>query len=58
VPVQAVLAERLGVLQVPVLTGLPAGHGQHNAPLPFGMKAHVDARAGTLTLLGSGGGAT
>jgi muramoyltetrapeptide carboxypeptidase len=55
VPVEAVLAERLGALDVPVLAGLPAGHGRNNAPLPFGMKAQVDARAGTLTLLGSDG---
>jgi muramoyltetrapeptide carboxypeptidase len=54
VPVEVVLTERLGVLQVPVLTGLPAGHGRYNAPLPFGMRARVNTRAGTLTLLGSG----
>lgn len=46
-----VLREHLSELGVPVLAGLPFGHALlHNEPLPFGLPAHVDANAGTLTL--------
>lgn len=50
VPVEAVLHERLGQLRVPVLAGLPLGHGRENAPLPFGLRARVDARSGSLAI--------
>jgi len=46
-----VLRERLRELAVPVLAGLPFGHGlQHNEPLPFGLMAEIDAQAGRLVL--------
>lgn len=50
VAVEAVLAERLGTLGVPVLTGLPFGHGRPNVPLPLGMPAHLDANAGSVVI--------
>lgn len=39
--------ERLGK---PVLGGWPSGHGTPNRPLPLGVRATLDATAGTLTL--------
>ncbi|WP_051969691.1 hypothetical protein [Kitasatospora azatica] len=51
--VQAVLADRLGGLGIPVATGLPAGHGPLQLTVPLGSLAQL--RAGpsgtTLTLL-------
>ncbi|HEY0956860.1 MAG TPA: LD-carboxypeptidase [Roseateles sp.] len=47
----AVLADHLAALHCPVLAGWPAGHGQPNRPLPLGLRAEMDAAAGTLTLL-------
>lgn len=35
----------------PVLGGWPTGHGTPNRPLPMGLRARLDASAGTLTLL-------
>ncbi|GAA3724541.1 LD-carboxypeptidase [Plantactinospora mayteni] len=43
-----VLRERLGGLGVPVLGGLPLGHGQDQLTVPLGVKATIDAEAGTL----------
>lgn len=37
----------------PVMTGFPVGHVPHNAVLPCGVSAEVDAAAGTLRLLES-----
>lgn len=45
VPVEAVLRERLSALGVPVLLGLPFGHGRHNVPLLLGGTYDVDATA-------------
>ncbi|HWO10481.1 MAG TPA: LD-carboxypeptidase [Polyangiaceae bacterium] len=50
VPTREVLSERLGLLGVPVLAGLPVGHGRHNAPLVLGAPARLSTRAGTLTV--------
>jgi muramoyltetrapeptide carboxypeptidase len=50
VSIESVLKERLGRLRVPVLAGLPFGHGDHNEPLIFGLPASVDADRGELTL--------
>ncbi|OKI77679.1 S66 peptidase family protein [Micromonospora sp. CB01531] len=44
-----VLAERLGDLGVPVLGGLPIGHGVGQLTVPVGTPAVLDATAGTLT---------
>ncbi|RMV90813.1 Muramoyltetrapeptide carboxypeptidase [Pseudomonas caricapapayae] len=43
-----VLLERLGSLGIPVLGGLPVGHGEFNQAVPLGTQAILDADAGTL----------
>lgn len=43
-----VLAERLGDLGVPVLSGFPSGHGDECFPLLLGAHAELDADAGHL----------
>jgi muramoyltetrapeptide carboxypeptidase len=45
-----VLEGRLGGLGVPVLYGLPLGHGATLTTLPLGVQATVDADALTLTI--------
>lgn len=45
-----VLRDRLCRLGVPVLGGIPAGHGLHPPTIPLGTQATVDAGAGTLTI--------
>ncbi len=47
-----VLRERLSQLGVPVLTGLPVGHGLVNRAVPLGVQARLDAARGTLTVGG------
>jgi muramoyltetrapeptide carboxypeptidase len=47
---EEVLQERLGALGVPVLYPIPVGHGSRLATLPLGVKAVLDADAGTLTI--------
>jgi muramoyltetrapeptide carboxypeptidase len=49
VPVLDVLADRLGDLGIPVLGGLPVGHGSGQLTVPLGVRAEVDTGAGTLT---------
>jgi muramoyltetrapeptide carboxypeptidase len=47
-----VLQERTADLGIPVLAGLPIGHGETgNAALPLGVMARLDADAGRLSLL-------
>ncbi|MCC7380900.1 MAG: LD-carboxypeptidase [Deltaproteobacteria bacterium] len=46
-----VLADRLGDLGVPVLAGLPIGHGARNAAVPLGARARLDATAKQLQIL-------
>lgn len=48
VPAEAVFAERLTCLGIPVLAGLPVGHSLRNQPLPLGARAKVDANRGEL----------
>lgn len=48
--VDDVLDARLGELGVPVLYGLPVGHGATMATLPLGVQATLDADALTLTI--------
>lgn len=43
-----VLLERLGGLGIPVLGGLPVGHGDANQAVPLGTQAVLDVDAGTL----------
>lgn len=45
-----VLRDRLARLGIPVLGGLPAGHGPHPPPLPLGTQATIDTTLGTLTV--------
>jgi muramoyltetrapeptide carboxypeptidase len=48
VPLRTVLAERLGQLGVPVVTGLRFGHERWNDFVPLGVHAELDANAGRL----------
>jgi muramoyltetrapeptide carboxypeptidase len=48
--VRALLLDRLGPLGVPVLEGLPFGHGTPALTVPLGAVATLDTAAGTLTL--------
>ncbi|MFC4105581.1 S66 peptidase family protein [Micromonospora zhanjiangensis] len=50
VTVVDVLSELLGGLGVPVLGGLPIGHGVGQLTVPVGVPARLDANAGTLTV--------
>ncbi|WP_262282312.1 LD-carboxypeptidase [Micromonospora sp. MA102] len=45
-----VLTERLGDLGVPILGGLPIGHGPDQLTVPVGTPAILDATTGTLTV--------
>lgn len=45
-----VLRDRLHRLNVPILGGLPLGHGGNTESLPVGTMATLDADAGTLTV--------
>jgi muramoyltetrapeptide carboxypeptidase len=45
-----VLEERLEPLGVPVVYGMPLGHGKHLAALPLGVTCTLDADARTLTV--------
>jgi muramoyltetrapeptide carboxypeptidase len=47
---EEVLEDRLGGLGIPVLYGLPLGHGASLATIPLGVDATVDADALTLTI--------
>jgi muramoyltetrapeptide carboxypeptidase len=46
-----VVADALGGLGIPVATGFPFGHIDDNWTLPLGVRARLDADAGTLALL-------
>ncbi len=48
--VAGVIAERLAPLAVPLLGGLPIGHGEQHLAVPLGTPAILDADAGTLTV--------
>ncbi|WP_285683495.1 LD-carboxypeptidase [Actinoplanes sp. NBRC 103695] len=48
--VAEVLAEELGALGVPVLGGLPIGHGEQQVAVGLGVRAVLDADAGSLTI--------
>ena len=48
--VPAGLRDRLGDLGVPVLGGLPLGHGTGQLTVPLGVPATIDVAAGTLTV--------
>jgi muramoyltetrapeptide carboxypeptidase len=48
--VEDIAEELLGALGVPVIVGLPIGHGKHHATVPLGALATLDADAGTLVV--------
>ena len=50
VDIADVITERLAGLGVPVLGGLPIGHGVGQLSVPVGVPATLDATAGTLTV--------
>lgn len=45
-----VLERHIGSLGVPVIYPLPLGHGKHLWSVPLGVRATIDADAGTLTI--------
>ena len=45
-----IVEEVLGPLGVPLIFGLPVGHGKHHATVPLGALATLDAGAGTLVV--------
>ncbi len=47
---EQVLRERTADLGIPVLAGLPVGHGDVNAALPLGVRARLDGNTGRLSL--------
>lgn len=47
--ISELLRDRLGDLGVPVLGGLPLGHGTGQLTIPLGVRATIDTTAGTLT---------
>ncbi|WP_216904835.1 LD-carboxypeptidase [Synechococcus sp. CCY 9618] len=47
---EEVLRERTADLGIPVLAGLPVGHGPGNAALPLGVRARLDAGRGRLSI--------
>lgn len=49
--VQEILAERLGTLGVPMITGANLGHGDRTQTFPIGIAAELDAAEGALRLL-------
>lgn len=52
--VEELLMELLAPLGVPLVFGLPFGHRSPNLTWPVGVRAELDGRSGTLTLLESG----
>ncbi|MFE2066119.1 LD-carboxypeptidase [Streptomyces sp. NPDC059467] len=48
--IRDILRDRLTGLGVPVLGGLPAGHGGNPPTIPLGTRATIDTAAGTLTV--------
>jgi muramoyltetrapeptide carboxypeptidase len=46
--------DALAPLEVPILLGVPSGHGEINFTLPLGIPVRLDARQGILTFLEAG----
>ena len=47
-----VLEEKLSRWNVPVVAGLPIGHGKMNLPIPLGLEAELDCCSGRLSFKG------
>ncbi|MHB8384620.1 MAG: S66 peptidase family protein, partial [Candidatus Binataceae bacterium] len=45
------IAEQTAGFGIPVIAGIEAGHGTENLALPLGLRARIDAGAGTLQIL-------
>ena len=41
-------------LNIPILFGIPSGHGETNITLPLGVRVHLDGDQGVLSFLESG----
>jgi muramoyltetrapeptide carboxypeptidase len=50
-PWREIVADRLAALGIPIITDYPQGHMQGMLSLPLGLRARLDADAGTLTYL-------
>lgn len=50
-PMEEILLERLRPLGIPLVSGLPVGHGRPNLALPIGRRCRIDGSKGMLTLL-------
>jgi muramoyltetrapeptide carboxypeptidase len=48
--IDSLLYERLGGLPVPIVTGLPAGHGEENIAIPLGLPALLDTEGMVLKI--------
>ncbi len=48
-----VIVERLGGLGIPLLAGVPLGHGARNRAVPLGVAVHVEPRRGRIDFLES-----
>ena len=51
--VRAVIGDIFGHAPYPVVMGLPAGHGEENFAMPFGVKMRLDGDSATLEMLES-----
>jgi muramoyltetrapeptide carboxypeptidase len=51
-----VMRDRLGMLDVPILGGLPIAHDRDARTVPLGVSATLDASAKTLSIAGDAGG--
>jgi len=49
--IDQLLTERISDTGVPVITGLPLGHGDLNLPLPVGLRGSLDTEKMTLSVL-------
>jgi muramoyltetrapeptide carboxypeptidase len=50
--IRQIVADRLGELDIPILTGFEVGHGTINTTLPVGLWAHLDTHSRMLTVCG------
>lgn len=49
--INRVLVDTVSHLQIPVVSGLPVGHGLENISLPIGVQASLDTEAMTLSII-------
>lgn len=51
--INALILERFGNLDIPIVSGAPVGHGDLNLPLPLGVKVRLDTIGNGLSVLES-----